>query len=353
MIFLNGKINKHIEIVRTNRIELSSMSQESCGTLFALLSKHYAKVAVTTVNDIRDLEVLVAKKPDLVFLGMKFIPVNPALGMWDPNKIWLSQYFDENNIVYTGSSQNAHMLELNKHLAKQRVLDHGLKTSPFFVAEQDQPLLVSPRLKFPLFVKPANRGGGLGIDGDSVVHNIDDLRQKVQTIASKHRSDSLVEEYLPGREFSVAILKDELTHAFSVMPIELVAQPNSKGVRVLSEKIKSSNSEEAIKITDKDIRDEVSQFALEIFHALGARDYGRIDIRLDKSGTPHFLEANLIPSLIRGYGSYPKACLLNLGIDYEQMILSIVSLALVRGSVADKVAITEQSPLADAALAFS
>jgi hypothetical protein len=51
---------------------------------------------------------------------------------------------------------------------------------------------------------------------------------------------------------------------------------------------------------------------------------------LDKTGTPQFLEANLIPSLISGYGSFPKACVLNIDLDYEPMILSIVRLALMR-----------------------
>jgi len=63
---------------------------------------------------------------------------------------------------------------------------------------------------------------------------------------------------------------------------------------------------------------------------LGARDYGRIDIRLDATGTPHFLEANLIPSLISGYGSFPKACVMNIGLEYEPMIMRIANLGLSR-----------------------
>lgn len=74
----------------------------------------------------------------------------------------------------------------------------------------------------------------------------------------------------------------------------------------------------------------MSTLALASFHALGARDYGRIDIRLDSDGVANFLEANLIPSLISGYGSFPKACELNIGLEYEPMIISITELGLIR-----------------------
>jgi D-alanine-D-alanine ligase len=321
---------KHIEIVRTRLPGLSSMSQESCDALFAVLTKNYTTVGVTYIHNFQDLRALVDRHPDLVFLGMKFIPRSPELGRDDPDKIWITDYLDEHGISYTGSGPRAHNLELNKPLAKQRVLDYGLRTSPFFVAEQNQPLSVPSSLKFPLFVKPTNRGGGLGIDGDSVVYTRDGLKSKVSSIAGKHQSDALVEAYLPGREFSVAILKDEFSEDFAIMPIELSAPSDNQGISVLSEKVKSSNAESVSPVSDEIIKEKVGNLAINVFHALGARDYGRIDIRMDEANEPHFLEANLLPSLISGYGSFPKACSLNLGLDYEPMILHIVRLALAR-----------------------
>ena len=114
------------------------------------------------------------------------------------------------------------------------------------------------------------------------------------------------------------------------MPIELVATPDDNGVRMLSKQVKHNNEEQVSEITDENIKQKVTTLAINAFKALGARDYGRIDIRLDKHGTPHFLEANLIPSLISGYGSFPKACLLNMGLSYEDMMLHITRLGLVR-----------------------
>jgi D-alanine-D-alanine ligase len=325
------QIKKRIEIVRSSSTMLSSMSKASCDAIFAVLDKHFRDVGVTIVDDLLDLEALVNRRPDLVFLGMKFIPQVTATGVAEDSKIWLSDYLSEHGIACTGSPQMAYELERNKPLAKQCVLDAGLSTSPYCVVEREGLLDTEAlRLSFPLFVKPTDRGGGSGVDSGSIAHNVEQLNSKVRSVASKLQADSLIEEFLPGREFSVAVLKEEHSAGFIVMPIELVAPPDKAGVRMLSSKVKVSNTEQVLAVTDEVVRTKVVRLALDVFCALGARDYGRIDIRLDASGVPNFLEANLIPSLISGYGSFPKACVLNTGLEFEPMIMQITRLGLAR-----------------------
>ena len=330
MVIFMMKTDKHIEIVSSTEIGLSSMSLKSREAIRAVLSKHYTSVVVTIINNLEDLKALVSRKPDLVFLGMKFIPLNPELGQFDPDKTWVAQYLDEWGITYTGSDQLAHELELNKQMAKEQVISSNLRTSPFRLVKKGHDANIeSSDMTYPLFVKPANRGGGLGIDQHSVVHNAAQLQAKVSSIAKKHQSDSLIENYLPGREFSVAILRRH--HAdYAVMPLELVAEGTDGNPTVLSSNVKSSNAEIILPVTDPIVRSSICELALSVFHSLGARDYGRIDIRMDAEGVPHFLEANLIPSLIAGYGSFPKACELNNSLGYEDMVLSIVHLAFKR-----------------------
>lgn len=326
-----AKINKHIEIVTSTTRGLSSMGQKSTREVQAVLARRYAQVRVTIVNDLSDLDALVARHPDVVFLGMKFLPSNPVLGLNDPSKIWVNEYLDGAGIVCTGSSYRAHGLELNKELAKQRVLEVGLKTARFYIARADEPLTQDDvTLTYPMFVKPSNRGGGLGVDTDSLVHTFTQLRSKVHRVADELGSDALIEEYLPGREFSVGILKGAETDEYCVMPLELVAPENDSGARFLSAQIKSADTERHFAVTDAALRASINTLAMDVFRALDARDYGRIDIRLDGVGIPHFLEANLLPSLLEGYGNFPKACMLNMGLGYEPMILRIVELALSR-----------------------
>jgi D-alanine-D-alanine ligase len=323
------KIDKSIEIVRSSIIGLSSMSQKSCNAAFDVLSSHYSTVKIVAIDNLLDLEVLVLRKPDLVFLGMEFIPVDPSLVDRDQNKIWITTYLDENGITYTGSPQPAHELQRDKPSAKQRVLDSGLVTSPFLVIKQGEIIdRNNMTLKYPLFIKPRDRGGGVGIDSNSVAYNFEQLIAKVRSIASSLQSDAIIEEYLPGREFSVAILKDVSSADYNVMPIELIAPKDRNGVRMLSNKVKTSDTEQIVEVNDEKIRAKVNAIALGVFYALGARDYGRIDIRLDENGKPNFLEANLIPSLINGYGSFPRACIINSNISYESMIMKIAELGL-------------------------
>lgn len=325
------KSNKHIEIVRSPNPGLSSLSQESCDAIQAVLKKHYRTVNVTLVNDVSDLNSLVLKQPDLVFMGMKYLPDVSG------QKIWISAFLEANNIPHTGSSHSAIEFELDKNLAKQQVLDAGLNTAAFVVIKHDEIWSGDNfSLKFPLFVKPTNMGGGQGIDGRSVIHNLADLQLQAEFISASYTKDSLVEEYLPGREFSVAILKKEHTEELMALPIELVTADNAEGNRFLSQEVKASNQETVLPVIEGIVRSSVVELATQVFGALGGRDYGRIDIRLDEAGIPHFLEANLIPSLISGYGSFPKACILNIGLGHEDMILHIVRLGMARQPVNSK-----------------
>jgi D-alanine-D-alanine ligase len=326
------KINMKIEIVSSSIEELSSMNYESRNTISKVLSKYYTDVNVTLVDTLSDLELLVERNPDLVFLGMKFVPEEEANNEND-SKIWISDYLDKNNITYTGSTQSAHRLEFYKELAKISVHNAGLKTADFKVIRHGRAITKNNLMDFPLFVKPTDQGGGTGIDNKSLVYNLSELNRKTASIYSELGSDSLVETYLDGREFSVAILKNKESVSYSIMPLELIAPINSDGARFLSSIIKKADTEKFRKVIEQNIFDEITALAMDVFIAIGARDYGRIDIRFNSSGTPHFMEANLIPSLLKDYGNFPKACKLNLNLEYEEIILQIVSLALSRNSL--------------------
>lgn len=326
---VNKKIQKSIEIVRSSFPTLSSMSQKSCDALYKVLKAHYATVGVSIVNDVADLDRLVAKQPDLVFMGMKYVP-----GLLPGTKVWISEYLDQHHIDHTGSPKNAIEFEQNKPLAKHRVAAAGVNTSPYMVIKKGDTLdITKSMLRFPMFVKPVDLGAGVGVDENSVVRNLDELNSKVASLAADYGANALVEEFLTGREYSVAVLKEEYSDDLVAMPLELVASPNAHGHRILSHELKSAPLETPVfPVTDLRVRAILIDLAIKAFTALGARDYGRIDIRMDEAGVPHFLEANLIPCLIRGSGNFPKACVMNIDMDYETMILHIVRLGLARST---------------------
>lgn len=321
------KIQKHIEIVRSSTLGLSSMGEKSSNAAYVLLKAHYATVGISVVNDLDALEQVVAMQPDLVFLGSKYVP-----GIEEDTKVWISDYLDQNGIGHTGSPEGAIRLEQNKPLAKQRVLDASLRTSQYAVIKSGEKFDdKNSTLRFPMFIKPVDLGAGQGVDANSIVHTVDELHAKVDSLAIEYGADALIEEFLSGREYSVAVLKDEHSDELIAMPLELVPGPNVDGHRILSHELKSAPLETPVfPVTDPVVRAALIELATSAFVALGARDYGRIDIRMNDSGEAHFLEANLIPCLIEGSGNFPKACLMNIDMNYEAMMLHIVRLAFAR-----------------------
>ena len=76
-----------------------------------------------------------------------------------------------------------------------------------------------------------------------------------------------------------------------------------------------------MQVSDSKIFNQLSDLSKNAFTALGGKSLGRIDIKMNHRGVPHFIEANLMPGLRKGY--FYKSCLLNLNMSYEQMILSV------------------------------
>lgn len=152
------------------------------------------------------------------------------------------------------------------------------------------------------------------MDEYSVVHTLDALNAKVASIHHTFETGALVEQYLSGKDFCVGMLRQEESSHITAMPVEMPS----------------------LRVLDPVLRTRLTDLAQSAFAVIGGRDYGSIDIRLDAHGTPHFIEANLIPCLIRGRG-LPKSSFMNLGMDYEALIMRIVRLGFERAEVAEVV----------------
>src|SRR5439155_23929266 len=108
-------------------------------------------------------------------------------------------------IPYTGSRVLTNGISLDKTLTKRIWRDRRLPVAPFQeFATGDEPL--RPELAFPLFVKPAREGTGMGVDTKAIVKNEKELRERVKWVIDKYQQPALVETFLPGREFTVGVL---------------------------------------------------------------------------------------------------------------------------------------------------
>ena len=320
------KINKSIEIVIVHNPGEKNFHQDNVGIILEenkilkILSKRYTDVSITKIDNKKDLDRLLKRKPDLVFSGVKYFN-------FDNKKVWLNDCLETYDIPYIASSRIALDNESDKNLAKKLILKSRIKTADFFVTkpEQHQDESSIP-ISFPLFIKPIKGGDSRGIDSNSVVYNFLNFKKKVLEIKTKYNLSSLVETYLPGKEYSVGIFQDSINGSLRAMPIEIIIKKNINGHCILDFDVKKDDEEKVIAVTDEKILEELSELAKKSFKALGGKSLGRIDIKMNHLGVPHFMEANLMPGLRKGY--FYRSCLLNLDMNYDDMIFNIANTGL-------------------------
>ena len=230
-------------------------------------------------------------------------------------------------IPYIASSKAALDNESDKNRAKKIMQKNNIRTADFFITNPGEYLKESSiPIKFPLFIKPITGGDSRGINKNSLVFNFKDFTAKVLDIKLKQNSPSLVETYLAGKEYSVGIFEDSTDGSLRAMPIEIIVKKNINGHCILDFDVKIDDEEKVIPVTDAKIFKKLSRLAKEAFKALGGKSLGRIDIKMNDQGIPHFMEANLMPGLRKGY--FYRSCLLNLNMNYEDMIFSIANTGL-------------------------
>ena len=320
------KINKSIEIVIVHNPGEKNFHQDNVGIILEenkilkILSQRYSEVVITKIQHKKDLDRLLKRKPDLVFSGVKYFNFNNE-------KVWLNDCLEAYGIRYIASSRAALDNESDKNKAKKLIVKANIKTADFFVATPDEHEHSSSiPIPFPLFIKPVKGGDSRGIDSNSVAYNFASFKKKVLEIKTKHNLSSLVETYLPGKEYSVGIFQDSIKGTLRAMPIQIIVKKNTNGHRILDFNVKKDDEEKVIAVTDTKIFKKISKLAKEAFKALGGKSLGRIDIKMNERGVPHFMEANLMPGLRKGY--FYRSCLLNLDMNYDDMILNIANTGL-------------------------
>lgn len=231
-------------------------------------------------------------------------------------------------IPYTFSDPLVCAVTLDKAVAKRIVASAGLNTAKFIVAESENDIQTES-LSFPLFVKPIWEGTGKGVDAKSKAANASDLRAKVKEIITVFKQPAIVEEYLPGREFTTAILgTGPASRVLGSLEIKIRDKASSKDY---SYEIKENwqNFVDYSDIEDDSLRSEVEALALSAHRILECRDASRVDIRIDRRGKPAFMEVNPLPGLNPPHSDLPMIARRK-GMSYNQLIQSIVAGALER-----------------------
>jgi D-alanine-D-alanine ligase len=232
------------------------------------------------------------------------------------------------DIPYTMSDPLVNAAGLDKVVCKKLVRAAGLRTPDFHVVSCPADL-AGIKLKYPLFVKPIAEGTGKGIDQHSRVENSRRLKKLCLSLLGKFRQPVLVEEYLPGREFTVGIVgagKD--ARVIGTMEVEVLP---SAGGSIYSYETKERCEEFArySMLKKGRLKKEIEKLALASYVALECRDCGRVDVRLDAAGRPGFIEINTLPGLRPHHSDLPMIAEAE-GISYKELIGAIIKSALKR-----------------------
>jgi D-alanine-D-alanine ligase len=186
---------------------------------------------------------------------------------------------------------------------------------------------------FPLLVQASQEHAGMGLDRDSIVHTKKALREKMRVILREYKQPVLVQSFLPGREFNVAIVGGRRLRVMPLAEVNYAELPS--GIPpIMSYAAKCIETSEEYKktsvicpaVVEPDLARETITTALKAFRAVGGWGYGRVDIRLDSEGRPCVLEVNCNACLEDGYGLARQAD--HAGISYPRLLQMIVKAAL-------------------------
>ena len=233
------------------------------------------------------------------------------------------------SIPFTGSDETAMCIAMDKSLTKSLLSAHRVSTPKFKIIESAN--RVSLRgMDFPVIIKPNAEGSGKGISSHSVARDAKTLKRFLAEALLVYKQDMLVEEYIPGREFTVGILGNG-PGARVFLPMEIIFK--DKEHPIYSYEVKQRFREYVDYKCPPDISSEkqaeIMGLAAKIFKILKCQDCARIDFRMDSDGRFYFIEINPLPGLAPGYSDYPmlaEFC----GVGYNDMIRGIMNSALER-----------------------
>ena len=247
-------------------------------------------------------------------------------------------------IPYAGSDPFTLTLCLDKARTKETLAFHGIPTPPFAVVENLAD--IEPRtasLSLPLFVKPLHEGSSKGITDNNLCWDRKQLRAQTDFLLRNYDQPVLIEEYLPGKEFTCAVLGngDDAT----VLPIVgMNFESLPKGalpIYSFDAKFVWDRPEKPLEIFQcparitKELQASIERVTLDAFRVLGCRDWARIDVRLDAAGRPNVLEVNPLPGILpdpADNSCLPKAARAA-GIGYDELIQVCLKYAAARQGV--------------------
>lgn len=268
------------------------------------------------------LEKLGRLKVDIVF--------NISEGMYGRNReSQVPILLEMAKIPFVGSDALTLGITLDKIIAKKIFIAEKIPTPNFFEISSLDQLRDADHCKFPLIVKPRFEGSSKGLTENSRVSNMDELKRQVGHVVNNYKQPALVEEFISGTEFTVAVVDNDPPVALPVVQVEIDGKLELNDMFYTFARISSDRLKYVCPAPiSPELAKKMSDYALRVYRAVGCLDFGRIDFRVDPQGNPYVLEINPLPCL-----STEDVFMLiakQIGITYPEMLNRIIKNALKR-----------------------
>jgi D-alanine-D-alanine ligase len=219
-------------------------------------------------------------------------------------------------VPFTGCNSESSRIAFDKVLTKQKCIEAGVPTAKFVVVNSEQASLPK-NLQLPLVLKPVRQGSSVGLQ---FVERTEDW-QNALVEALKFDSEVLVEEKIIGCETTVGILDDTALPVVEVRPKVGHLDYKNKYTAGATEYFCPAEF-------DATTTEKIKAAALGAFHAVGGRDFARVDVMVRADGSPVVLEVNTLPGMTET-SLLPKAAAAA-GINYAELCQRMIYLALKR-----------------------
>jgi D-alanine-D-alanine ligase len=302
-------------------------TMETIGAVQAALASKY-EVLMVEANEAA-VQKLLENRPDFAF--------NMSEGLYGVSReAQIPSILEMLRIPYLGSDPLTLATCLDKARTKEVLCYHKIPTAPFSVIRSMEDF-EEARVKFPAMVKPLHEGSSKGIRNSCVVRSPEELEKEVRLVLTKYGEPALVEEFLPGREFTVAMLGNGADlRVLPIVEIRFDALPSGVNpIYSYEAKWIWDSSDKPLEIFDcpanleDSLRKEIEKICRDTYRVLQCRDWARIDLRLDGRGKPCVMEVNPLPGILpkpEDNSCFPKAARAA-GMSYEDLILTVLQKA--------------------------
>ncbi len=262
-------------------------------------------------------------------LGVDIV-FNISEGMYGRNReSQVPMLLEMAGIPFVGSDALTLGITLDKVMAKKIFIAEGISTPRYFEIKSVDDTIDTDHLNFPLMVKPRFEGSSKGLSERSRVANKEELIKQTEFIINTYKQPALVEEFIRGEEFTVAIVGNDPIEVLPPVQVKIEGKLKLDDMFYTFARISSDKLEYVCPAPiGQDLNKKIRTLALKTYQAVECRDFGRVDFRVDNEGRPYVLEINPLPCLSTEdvFMLLAKA----IGITYEEMIGKILNVALKR-----------------------